>query len=182
MKKTRALALSGLFTALAVIGIVLADTILIKSSLFCLLVSAFICGYSAFINGAAYGAGTLVASFLLGLLLAPGKLHCFVFLGLAVYVLLCHMLEMKSVGEKPVKKWLAFLIRFAAWTVFLAAAVVGYTVFIGDLKELITGILPERIPDILIIIILTLIGEACGLLIDPAYKQFIHIMDRHIQI
>ena len=181
MKKTRAIALSGLFTVLAVIGMILADTILIKSSLFCLLVAAFLCGYSAYVNGAAYGAGTVVASFLLGLLLAPGKLHCFVFLGMAIYVLLCHMLEMKSVGEKPVKKWVAFLIRFAAWTVFLAAAVVAYTLFIGDLKELLTGILPEQIPDIFIILILTLIGEVCGLLIDPAYKQFIHIMDRHIQ-
>ena len=182
MKKTRALALSGLFTALAVIGIVLADTILIKSSLFCLLVSAFICGYSAYINGALYGVGTVVASFLLGLLLAPGKLHCFVFLGLALYVLLCHLLLMKSVGEKPVKKWVAFLIRLAVWTVFLAAAVVAYTVFIGDLKELVTWISSEQIPDVLIILILTAIGEVCGLVIDPAYKQFINIMDRHIQL
>ena len=115
MNKTRSLAISGLLTALAVIGIILADTILIKSSLFCLLVSAFICGYSAYINGTVYGAGTVAASFLLGLLLAPGKLHCFVFLGMAVYVLLCHILAMKSTGEKPVKKWLAFLLRFAAF-------------------------------------------------------------------
>ena len=167
---------------LAVIGIILADTILIKSSLFCLLVSAFICGYSAYVNGAVYGAGTAVASFLLGLLLAPGKLHCFVFLGMALYVLLCHMLVLKSVGEKPVKKWVAFLIRLAAWTVFLAAAVVAYTVFIGDLRELVTWISQEQIPDVVIILILTLIGEVCGLVIDPAYKQFIHIMDRHIQL
>lgn len=182
MKSTRALALSGLFTALAVICMILADTILIKSSLFCLLVAAFICGYSAYINGPVYGAGTVVASFLLGLLLAPGKLHCFVFLGIAVYVLLCHLIEIRRVGEKTVKKGVAFLIRLAAWTLFLAAAVVGYTSFIGDLKELLTGILPGQISDILIILILTLVGEGCGLLIDPAYKQFILIMDRHIHL
>lgn len=182
MKRTRALALSGLFTALAVIGMILADTILIKSSLFCLLVSAFICGYSAHINGMGYGVGTVVASFLLGLLLAPGKLHCFVFLGIALYVLLCHLLVMKSVGEKPVKKWVAFLIRTAVWTFFLAAAVVAYTVFIGDLKELVTWMSSGQMPDVLIILILTVIGEVCGLVIDPAYKQFIYIMDRHIQL
>ncbi len=181
-KKTRALALSGLLTAIAVAGMVLADTLLVRSSLFCLLCAAFICGYSMHINGTVYGVGTTAASFLLGLILSPGKLHCIVFLGMAVYVLICQAIFKKYIGGSALKKPVAFLIRFAAWTVFLAAAAAAYTVFIGDLKEVITRISPGQIPEVLIIVILFLIGEVCGLLIDPAYRQFISIIDRHINI
>lgn len=181
MNKTKALAFSGLFTALAVVCLILADTLLIKSSGFCFILAAFLCGYTAELCRMPFGAGSVAAAFLLGIIISPFKLHCLTFLGLAVFTLICQYLLQRSRTDKPVSKAAAIVITVLSWNVFLAAAVALYTLLVGNIWELTAGTVFENLPFPILTVLALIVLEALGPVISIAYGQFIDFMNRYIK-
>ncbi len=181
MKKTHALALSGLFTALAVVCLILADTLLIKSSAFCFILAAFMCGYPAELSTMLYGICSTIAAFLLGIIISPYKLHCLTFLGLAVFVLICQYLIKRSRTEKAPGKAATAIIIAAAWNVFIITAVVLYSLLIGNIMDLTAGTVMENLPVPLLAVIAVIVLEALGPIIYIAYGQFINFMNRYVK-
>ena len=180
MSKTKALALSGLFTALAVICLILADTLLIKSSGFCFLLAAFVCGYTAELSKMPFGIGSTAAAFLLGMIIMPFKLHCFSFLGLAVFVLICQYIYERSRTKKPFGRVTAVIITVLSWNVLLAAGIALYSIFIGNISELAAGTVFDSTPLPLFIVLMIIVLEALGPVICIAYGQFINFLNRMV--
>ena len=181
MNKTKALAFSGLFTALAVVCLILADTLLINSSGFCFMLAAFACGYTAELCGMPFGIGSVAAAFLLGMIVSPFKLHCLTFLGLAVFTLICQYLLQRSRTDKPVSKAAAVVITILSWNAFLAAAIALYAVFVGNIWELTAGTVFENLPFPILIVLIIIVLEALGPIIYLAYGQFINFINRYVK-
>ncbi|MBP5608778.1 MAG: hypothetical protein J6X66_11015 [Lachnospiraceae bacterium] len=181
MNKTKALALSGLFAALAVICLILADTLLINSSGFCFIIAAFLCGYTAELSKMPFGIGCAAAAFLLGLIISPYKLHCLTFLGLAVFILICQYILQRSRTDKPLGRIKAWIITILSWNVFLAAGIALYSIFIGNISELTAGTVFDSTPLPLFIALMIIVLEALGPVIYIAYGQFINFMDRIVR-
>ena len=181
MNKTKALALSGLFTALAVVCLILADYLLVKSSGFCFIIAAFLCGYTAELSKMPFGIGSVTSAFLLGVIIIPYKLHCLSFLGLAVYVLICQYILQRSRTDKPVGKAAALVITQLSWNVFLAAAIALYAVLVGNIWELTAGTVFENLPFPVLIVLMIIVLEALGPIIYFAYGQFINFMNRYVK-
>ena len=164
------------------ICLILADTLLIKSSAFCFILAAFLCGYPAALSTMPYGICSTIAAFLLGIIISPFKLHCLTFLGLAVFVLICQYLMKRSRTEKAFGKTATVIIIVAAWNVFIITAVVLYSILIGNIMDLTSGTVMENFPFPVIVIIAVIVLEALGPVIYIAYGQFINFMDRLVKL
>lgn len=105
--KAKAVAIGGLFTALAVVSLILSGVIN-TSSMFFIVLAAFFIGTVMMVTNLVYGISAGTATFLLGLMLAPKKMYCLTFSICAAYVLAEEFfLEKKRSGNSvnPVLEW-----------------------------------------------------------------------------
>ncbi|MBR4795718.1 MAG: hypothetical protein IK050_04700 [Lachnospiraceae bacterium] len=105
--KAKAVAIGGLFTALAVTCLILSGVINTSSMFFIALASFFI-GTVMMVTNLVYGLSAGTATFLLGLMLVPKKTHCLTFSICAAYVLAEEFfLGKKRKGESvnPIIEW-----------------------------------------------------------------------------
>ena len=178
MNNTKKLALGGLFTALAVV-LVVVSTYINMSTLWLLLAGAFLCGYTGRLCGLLYGGASASAVFLLSIILSAEKLRCFTFLGLALFIFLCEVLHHLSLKEKPLPAAAAWILRMLFWTVFIVAALFTYNALVGDVTAPVTELLKTELPQALTLALLVLVLEILGVIIVLAYEAFINTVKRY---
>lgn len=105
--KAKGVAIGGLFTALAVVSLILSGVIHM-SSMYFIALAAFLIGTVMMTTNFAFGISAGTATLLLGLMLVPRKTHCLTFSICAAYVLAEEFfLEKKRAGKRvnPVYEW-----------------------------------------------------------------------------
>ena len=164
--KAKAVAIGGLFTALAVTSLMLSGVINTSSMFFIALASFFI-GTVMMVTNLVYGISAGTATFLLGLMLAPKKTYCFTFSICTAYVLAEEFfLGKKRKGDSvnPVLEWSvkagAFIIPLV-----LEAAIECYLI---GWDALLPGIFPD-LSMALKILACVAMAIVLILLIDRAY-------------
>lgn len=140
--KAKAVAIGGLFTALAVVSLILSGVIN-TSSMFFIAMGAFFIGTVMMVTNLVYGLSAGTATFLLGLMLAPKKTYCFTFSVCTTYVLAEEYFLGKKRAGKSVNPVLEWSVKAGAFIIPLAieAAIECYLVGLDAL--LLPGILSE---------------------------------------
>ena len=140
--KAKAVAIGGLFTALAVVSLILSGVINTSSMFFIALASFFI-GTVMMVTNLVYGLSAGTATFLLGLMLAPKKTYCFTFSVCTAYVLAEEFFLGKKRAGKSVNPVLEWSVKAGAFIIPLAieAAIECYLVGLDAL------LLPEFLPE-----------------------------------
>ncbi len=156
------IAFTGVLAAFAVILLVL-SAVIETSSLFFIAAAAFCVGIVLREWGIKAGATFLVASFLVGLIIAPNRLYCVTFLAMGSYLVLSDILwdkvaENSKIQKKTVAVWIGKYIIFNA-------------MFIPALFVFPTLILTEKAVEKMFWFVL--IGAQAGLFVfDKAYIYF----------
>ncbi len=140
--KAKAVAIGGLFTALAVTCLILSGVINTSSMFFIALASFFI-GTVMMVTNLVYGLSAGTATFLLGLMLAPKKTYCFTFSVCTAYVLAEEFfLGKKRKGDSvnPIIEW---SVKAGAFIIPLVIEAAIECYLVGWDALLLPGFLPE---------------------------------------
>lgn len=179
--KSKGLAYTGVWMALAVILIIL-SSLVESSSMFLLAAASFLTGVVQrrfrFRAAACFGMGT----FVLGLILAPNKLYCFTYLAFSVYVILAEWFREKKKDQAEEKRekngrrlsgmageWIA---KGIVYHLLLAVSLIAVWKLVGP-----AGIVSEewlgRLEKNRVLLIIPVMGaEILWLLFDRAYLFF----------
>ena len=150
------------------------------NTLFLIALAAFLCGTASERCGMPYGCSSLVAAFLLALILSPEKLQCMTFLGTGIYVQICEWLALRRRQDKAPGRVAAWIIRMAAWIVFLIAALVLYQLLVGNVTEVIREALPFEAASVPAMLIFSAAALAAGVLLAYAYESFLILLRRRV--
>lgn len=160
--KAKQIATAGLLVAFTVIMLVL-SAVIETNSLFLIAAASFCVGIAIREWGLIFGAGFLVASTILNVILAPNKLYCVTFACMGLYLLLSEFLwkriaEKKVMAHRTVKLWVGKYIIFNLMYIPI--------LFFAP-KLIFTGKM-----NVLAAIILFLLGQIVLLVYDVAYRYF----------
>ncbi|RRF97008.1 MAG: hypothetical protein DUD27_01825 [Lachnospiraceae bacterium] len=119
----------GVFTALAVICILLTN-VFSTSTLFLLIIAACFTAFAYSFSGLKFGIAALAAGAILGLFLSPRKGIIFTYVGIALYLILAQVIERHFYDKGMLKYWGLKCLVFNAlfWGLFfIAISVAGVT-------------------------------------------------------
>lgn len=118
VKKTKRMAMLGVMAALSTVLLVL-GTVISMNTLFFTAAAAFFAGAAVVMYGAGYGVLFYLVCGSLDFFLNPDKMHVFLYLALAGYVLLSEMIwsKMNRVPDGKKKEWMHRGIRFLLFAV-----------------------------------------------------------------
>lgn len=154
------LATSGLMLALNVILVVLSG-IIDTSTLFFLAAAAFIIGIIVREFGLKYGASFFAGSIILSLILAPAKMYCITYAGMAIYILLSEAAWKLLVKKNINSKHLFTVIRALIFNVMFIPAIIiaPKLIYSGEIN-------------VIIMVGLIIAGQICLFIFEQAYCYF----------
>ena len=173
--KGRAIALSGMITALAVVCIFL-GSVLEFNTAFLLVLAAFLIGTVAALSGVPAALCSFAATVILGCLLSPVKLYVLTFSLFVPYAVACEYTAKKKADKKS-----AALIKALVWWIW--AVVCGFVFYLIAGAAGLTDLMPEIMKDAqtavkLGIVILAL--AVVWLITDIAYYAYRKEINRRI--
>ncbi len=178
--KSKEIAYTGLMAAITVVCIIL-GSVIETNTLFLLAIASFFCGLVMQITSKRLAGGYVLACFLLGLLIAPNKLYCFTYLGMALYVYGAQVLHQRVVDGK-IGMLVCWAGKCVLYHVLLIVSLVAVWRVLG-FSQLLQSQWIQRLtgmPWVAVIVIL-LCAEALWLLFDKAYRVFFLTTKKYIQ-
>ena len=156
------IATAGLLVAFTVIMIIL-SSVIETNTLFLIAAASFCIGIAVREWGLRFGAGFLVASTVLNLLLAPNKWYCITFAGMGLYIWLSELLWEKiasaeKMSHRTVILWIG---KYGIFNLLYVPALflAPHLLFTGKINGLAA-------------IILLLVGQVAFFIYDVAYRYF----------
>lgn len=197
------IAIAGMITALTVILLYL-TVILQWNTIFLLVLAAYLTGTLCYLTTIPQAAAGLTATAILSFLLIPKKTYVFVYLLLAIYVIVFEGICKQRNSGKPITAVKEWSIKAAVWHVLLFGGAIlaillfrlltgiddngglfgpdplGCVTFVFDTPAKLLGVL-HNLPAIVKLIILISIADIFWLIFDRAYLYYARLINLRIK-
>ena len=177
--KGKAIAIGGLFTAIAAISLILSDNFRFNG-IFLIVLSSFLIGTVTMATNLIYGILAGVITFVLGFIFCPVKLYSMVYSVCAAYFITVEFLIKRTQGGKSINRILKWTIKIGSYALYsVIASSIVY--FLFDF----TALIPEDyyVMTLPIKIIASLVFPlSFMLLIDNAYFVYRRLIEKLMNI